>query len=50
MKIVICASIEFTPKILEVKSDLEKLGHQVEIPLFSQKIANQEISFGFFSG
>jgi hypothetical protein len=44
MNIVICASIEFTPKILEVKAELEKLGHLVEIPLFSQKIAQGELT------
>ena len=48
MKIVICASIEFTPQILEVKAELEKLGHQVEIPLFSQKIAQGEFTTSEF--
>lgn len=48
MKITICGSIEFTPKILEVKSELEKLGHSVAIPLFSQKIAQGELSFHEF--
>jgi len=48
MKITICGSIEFTPQILGVKSELEKLGHSVAIPLFSQKIAQGELSLDEF--
>ncbi len=32
MIITICASIKFYPQILEVKSQLEKMGHEVLIP------------------
>jgi hypothetical protein len=32
MKIIICGSIGVAEKILAVKSDLEKAGHEVEIP------------------
>lgn len=32
MKIVICASLSFPEKILEVKEELEELGHKIFIP------------------
>jgi nucleoside 2-deoxyribosyltransferase len=48
MIITICASVDFTPKIIEVKKDLEKLGHQVNIPFFTQKIIDGEISYEDF--
>jgi len=44
MNIVICASIEFSPQILEVKKELESLAHQVNIPFYTQMIANGETS------
>jgi len=48
MKIVICASVDFTPKIKEIADVLLKQGHKVEIPLLSQKILNGEISLEDF--
>lgn len=44
MKITICASIDFAPKILETRDKLESLGHKVWIPKsmidYSIKTAN----------
>ena len=48
MKIVICASVDLTPKIKEVKDILENMGHTTEIPLVSQKILAGEISLEEF--
>ena len=48
MKIVICASIDFTPKIKEIADILLREGHEVEIPFYSQKILNGEISLEEF--
>lgn len=45
MTITICSSIDFTPKIIEIKSDLEKKGHKVNIPYFTQKIIDGKISY-----
>lgn len=48
MKIVICGSIEFTPKIKEVADILTKWGHEVDIPLTSQQIINGELTLEEF--
>jgi len=48
MKIVVCASINLTMLVKEVKDRLEKLGHEVEIPFMSQKIIAGEISLADF--
>jgi len=48
MKIVICSSIDLTPKIKEVKDALENLGHQTEIPFMSQRIINGEVTLADF--
>lgn len=48
MKIVICASIDLTPKIKEAKEALENLGHQTEIPFMSQRIINGEVTLADF--
>ncbi len=48
MKIAICASIEFTPKIKEIADLLTKQGHEVEIPLTSQKILQGELTLEDF--
>ena len=48
MKIVICGSIEFTPKIKEVANILTKNGHEVDIPLTSQRIINGELTLEEF--
>ncbi|MFA5926519.1 MAG: hypothetical protein WC831_06400 [Parcubacteria group bacterium] len=48
MKIAICASIEFTPKIKELADALTECGHEVEIPLTSQKILRGELTLENF--
>ena len=48
MKIVICASISFTSEIKEVANKLRELGHEVEIPFYSQKIIEGRISLEEF--
>ncbi len=48
MIITICASIDFSPKIIEVKKALEDLGHQVNIPYFTEKIINSVILYEDF--
>jgi len=48
MKIIICASVDITPKIKELKEALEKMGHSVEIPYVSMKIIAGEISLEEF--
>lgn len=45
MIITICSSVDFTPKIIEIKKELEKLGHKVNIPYFTQKIIDGEVSY-----
>lgn len=44
MKIVICASVDFTPKIKEAAEKLIQNGHEVDIPYYSQKIIDGEVS------
>jgi len=44
MKITICASVDFTPKIKEVADLLSKQGHDVEIPYYSKKILSGKAS------
>lgn len=48
MKIVICGSIELTPRIKEVADKLTDLGHEVDIPLTSQRIINGELTLEEF--
>lgn len=48
MKITICASVDFTPKIKEVKESLEKRGWEVNIPYVSEMIINGELSLEDF--
>lgn len=48
MYIVICASIEFTPKIQEVAEALRVIGHSVDIPLTSEKILKGELTLEAF--
>lgn len=45
MIITICASVDFTPKIIEIKEELESMGHTVNIPYFTTKILNGEMKF-----
>ncbi|MFH0836961.1 MAG: hypothetical protein V1870_02425 [Candidatus Aenigmatarchaeota archaeon] len=44
MKITICASLEFTDKIIEAKNILEQAGHTVLLPKTTQKIIAGEIT------
>jgi hypothetical protein len=48
MKIVICGSIDFTPKIQEVAEVLIAQGHEVSIPFCSRQILNKEYSLEEF--
>ena len=48
MKIVICGSIDFTSKIKEVADILSEQGHEVDIPLTSQRIINGELTLKKF--
>jgi diphthamide synthase subunit DPH2 len=48
MKITICASIQFTPKIKEIADSLKKYGHEVTIPDGAERIINGEISLEEF--
>ena len=48
MTITICSSVDFTPKIIEIKKELEAMGHQVNIPYGTQKIINGELSYQEF--
>lgn len=48
MKIVICASISLTYKIKKISNELKKLGYEVEIPFYSKRILNGEISLEEF--
>lgn len=45
MTITICSSVDFTPKIIELKKELEDRGWKVNIPFFTTKILNGELSF-----
>ncbi|MDD2516280.1 MAG: hypothetical protein PHF46_04770 [Candidatus Gracilibacteria bacterium] len=45
MIITICSSIDFSPKIIEVKTKLEKMGHTVNIPYFTQKMIDGEMTY-----
>lgn len=48
MKIIICGSIDATYKIKEIADELEKSGHETEIPLTSQKILGGELTMEEF--
>lgn len=43
MIITICSSVEFSPKIIELKKELEGKGWTVNIPFLTQKIIDGEI-------
>lgn len=45
MKITICGSVEFSPKIIEIKKELESMNHRVNIPYYTQKIIDGEVSY-----
>jgi hypothetical protein len=44
MRIALCSSIDFSQKIMEVKKELEKMGHETDIPFYTQKIMDEEVS------
>ena len=46
--ITICSSIEFTPKIIELKKELIDMGYEVLIPTTSLRIETWELSFEEF--
>lgn len=48
MKITICGSINHSDKMIEIADKLEKLGHQIELPLYTQKIKNGEVTLENF--
>jgi len=45
MIITVCSSVDFTPKIVEIRDELEKMGHEVRLPYFTLKIINGEMSY-----
>ncbi len=45
MIITICSSVDFSPKIIEIKKELENKGHIVNIPYFTQLITDGKFSF-----
>lgn len=45
MKIVICASVVFSDKIIEIEEVLKKQGHTVDIPFITKMIKEKQISF-----
>lgn len=45
MIITVCASVDFTPKIIEIKRLLEEKGHSVNIPYFTQKVIDGKVSY-----
>ncbi|MBU2576238.1 MAG: hypothetical protein KKF50_00780 [Nanoarchaeota archaeon] len=45
MIITICSSVDFSPKIIEIKKILEEKGHKVNIPYFTQKIIDGKITY-----
>lgn len=45
MEITICSSVDFTPKIIEIKKQLEEKGHNVNIPYFTEKIISEKVSY-----
>lgn len=46
MIVTICSSVDFSPKIIKIKNELENEGHKVHIPYFTQKIIDGELSYG----
>jgi hypothetical protein len=42
MKIAVCSSMTFSPEMIELKKELNKLGHEVTIPEFTEKYAALE--------
>lgn len=42
MKIVICGSMVFVKKMVELKSEFEKIGHEIVLPRFSEEYAQMQ--------
>ena len=49
MKIAICGSINHSNKLIEIADELEKMGHEIELPYFTKKIKNGEITLSDFA-
>jgi len=45
MIITLCSTVDFSPQIIEIKKQLEAMGHSVNIPFFTEKILNGEINY-----
>ncbi len=45
MTITICASVDFTPKIIEIKKELESENHQVNIPYLTKMVFEDKFSY-----
>jgi len=45
MKIAICSSLDFVPKIKDFSDQLTKLGHEVTIPQTAEMILNGKVTF-----
>jgi hypothetical protein len=45
MKIAICVSLDFVPKIKDFSDQLTKLGHKVTIPQTAEMILNGKVTF-----
>lgn len=44
MKISICGSIAFSNKLIEIHKKLGEMGHETEIPFYTQKILDNKIT------
>lgn len=44
MKIVICGSINFSDKMIDIAHELKKSGHEVELPYMTKKIMDGEVT------
>ncbi|MDD3285761.1 MAG: hypothetical protein PHG95_03995 [Patescibacteria group bacterium] len=48
MKIVICGSVDFSPQIAAAAAFLGERGHEVTVPLLTQKIMDGEVGYEDF--
>ncbi|MEI8143754.1 MAG: hypothetical protein WCG48_04040 [Candidatus Berkelbacteria bacterium] len=49
MKIAVCGSIGVSDKLIEVAETLEKNGHEVNLPYYTKKIKNGEMTLDEFN-
>lgn len=49
MKVTLCGSIEFSNEFLEIANILKKAGYEVNIPLYTQKIRDGEVTLEEFT-